>query len=205
MGSAPGATAPARNLLQCGCPRAAASFWAYSPAPAWGFPQAAACVSVLTWSSPCYSMTACFTVVFSMGCRGISYPALECLFPLLLLSLGCFQGFFSHIIFLTLHCRAAFCPFLNILSQKLHHLGCRAQPCPVVGPLESAAIVGVQHGAALSSPHGGHPEASPTNTLLLTPNTPAKGKGPGMNRCILCVSAWLRGAVRALALMGLGL
>ena len=58
-----------------GSPWAAASFRAYTPALAWGSPQAAGWVSALTWSFMGCRGTTCFTVVFSMGCRGISGPA----------------------------------------------------------------------------------------------------------------------------------
>lgn len=37
-----------------------------------------------------------------------------------------------------------FCGFLNMLSQSHHYLGCWAQPCLMLGPLEPARISRVQ-------------------------------------------------------------
>lgn len=50
-------------------------------------------------------------------------------------------------------------PFLNTLSQRQHHLGCWAQPCPMVGPLKPAGAGRVWHGAAPVSPHRDLPAA----------------------------------------------
>lgn len=55
------------------------------------------------------------------------------------------------------NCCTAFWPFLRHSPQRCLHLGCRAQPCPAVGPLEPNGTSCVQHGADLTSTHSGAP------------------------------------------------
>jgi len=46
-----------------------------------------------------------------------------------------------------------------MFSQRHNHLGCGAQPCPVVCPLEPSGTSHIQHGAAPASPRRGCPAA----------------------------------------------
>ena len=55
--------------------RVTASFGAHPPAPARCPPRAAGWISAPPWTSMCCRGTTCITMVFIMGCRGISAPA----------------------------------------------------------------------------------------------------------------------------------
>lgn len=92
----------------------------------------------------------------SMGRRGVSAvvpaapPGPPFLWPAR--SQGCFSHFFS-----SLQC-AAFCPFLNMFSQRCRQLRWRAQLCAAVGAWRSqlgpTGTSHVWHWAAPSLPHG---------------------------------------------------
>lgn len=82
------------------------------------------------------------------------------------------QDCFSHFVYfssLLTHCCVAFCPFLNMFTQRHHQLHRWAQLCPVVGPLQSCCA---WHRAGLVSSRRSHPCIFPaTKALLSTPNT----------------------------------
>ena len=66
-------TGPARNLLQCGLPTGHSLLQVPPPAPAWGPPWAAGGISTPPHpSSMGCRGTACLTMAFTTGCRGIS-------------------------------------------------------------------------------------------------------------------------------------
>ena len=123
----------------------------YSPPPAWAFHRQQFLQSIST----------CSDVGSSRGYRELSALASGVPPPsLTLVSAG-----FLTLFFFTPHCLCTiFCPFLNLCSQRHRHLGCWVQLCPAVGPLEPAGTGCVQHGAAPTSPHRGHPAAPPLPT-----------------------------------------
>lgn len=85
--------------------------------------------------------TTCSTVV-SKGCRGFSALAPGTPPPLFLLWPWCSQGCIIHFS-LTPHGHAISCHFLSTFSPEHHHLGCLAQPCPML--LKWAVEVGWNH------------------------------------------------------------
>lgn len=72
-------------------------------------------------------------------------------------SLCCFSLFFPF--FLSLWVFS--CPFPNTFSQRCHHVGCQAQWCPAVGPLEPGGTSWQQLCLAQSSPMPLSTEATP--------------------------------------------
>lgn len=72
---------------------------------------------------------------------------------------------------LTLHCRAAFCPFLHRLSLRWHHPGCEAQLSPLVCWLELAWTSCVWHEIAPAAPYRGCPAVPPASSWAPAPST----------------------------------
>lgn len=66
---------------------------------------------------------------------------LEHLLPSFLTNLGIYRSVSPTSFVHPSHHHEAFCSFLNMLSQKHHHLGCRSQLCSVVGPLKAPGTV----------------------------------------------------------------
>lgn len=78
-----------------------------------------------------------------------------------------FFFFFSHSSLLVQY----FHPFLNTFSQRHRSLGWQAQLCLAMDQLEPAGTGCVQHGAALTSLHRGHPTPSTSSAWVLTADT----------------------------------
>jgi len=105
------------------------SFRTHPPVLVWGPPWAAVWVFAQLWTSMGCRGTACFTIVFSRGCRGISAPASEVQPPPpFSFALGTTYRAVS-----LLTATEAFFPFLNMFSLRHHLLGCWAQLCPAAG------------------------------------------------------------------------
>jgi len=121
-------------------PQSAASFRAHPPALEWGPPQAAVWISAPKWSSMGCRRTTCVTMVFSMGCRGIS-SMVPGILPPPPSSLTLVLAELLHIFPYSSPSHSIFYPFLTIFSMRHDHLGCWAQPCPAIDLLKPAGTV----------------------------------------------------------------
>lgn len=120
-------------LLFVSCPQAAASFRAHPPALAWGPPPAAVRISALLWSS----MESLLPCGLLQGLQGNLHSGTwTTSSPSLFTDLGVCRSVsvttFPH----PSHHHEVICCFLNTFSKRRQLLGCWAQLCPVMGPLE---------------------------------------------------------------------
>lgn len=121
VGSTPQAAVPTRSLFQCDTLWPLISFRACPPAVAGGPPQAAVWISALPWSFMGCRGTTCFTMGFTMVCRGISALVSQTSLPPSILTLESAELY--HLYFptalLQMLC-SIFYPFLSVLSQRCH-------------------------------------------------------------------------------------
>lgn len=161
------ATVAARNLLLCGLSMGC-SFFQGAPAAAWGPPEAAVSLSCLVWSSMDCRGTACSTVVFSVGRRGICYSAWSIPFSpslLTLVSAELFSSHFSCSSLSQLPC-SIFYFFLGMFSQRCHgHLAVCIQQWHCFQAGWNQLCLAWRKPLATSC--GGHPCSFPTAKALL--------------------------------------
>jgi len=169
VGSPPQAAGPARSLLQCELPMDCSFLQGTSTCSSMGSSTGCRWISSPPWSSMGCRGTACLTMVFSKGCRGIW--SLEHLIPSFFIDLGVCRVVsctFSHS-----SLPAAEQQFLPFLSHRQNQCARRARLWPAAGLSSSRLELALSDTGAAPGVFSQRPPLQPpvTKTLPCKPST----------------------------------